>query len=461
MSRIANPYGVQTPIGQGLRALSTMALTRRDNADKQALYDYQADMYGAHSALYDAQRRKTDAELAALDANARARSPEALDEAVALRYGVPTANVRAMRDFAGGAVPMAPALPPGVNRDDVGRTMYALRTGLMDRTSNAAEVALAEGRLAEADARRGVVGGTVNPTRLRQAYGTGPVYSQNAQGSVLNTVEGGVDQTNPLAVASVASERAQANQRNAAAGASASLMRQRDIENKNGIKLGPPVLVQDPEVGATYTSPLSAPGRAPAAKPTDRSEPLVPVVRDGQTVYVPRSEAAGEVVPTKPVSQPKPQTVRGLTGAQAKALESAVDEQFPGMAKEDRSAIIARATAEATNPASPTYMNPAGSVGAVMSGVEVEDNTFSKNRIKDRAGFATGGRPLTAPPVAAPRPAAPAPAPAPGANLKGIVGSTPPAGAVPPPAQRVVGSVYETPRGPMKWTGTGWVPSGT
>ena len=97
MPRIANPYGVQTPIGQGLRALSTMALTRRDNADKQALYDYQADMYGAHSALYDAQRRKTDAELAALDANARARSPEALDEAVAAVARLERLNRRRVR----------------------------------------------------------------------------------------------------------------------------------------------------------------------------------------------------------------------------------------------------------------------------------------------------------------------------------------------------------------------------
>jgi hypothetical protein len=30
--------------------------------------------------------------------------------------------------------------------------------------------------------------------------------------------------------------------------------------------------------------------------------------------------------------------------------------------------------------------------------------------------------------------------------------------AVPPPAQRISGQVYATPRGPMKWTGTGWLP---
>jgi hypothetical protein len=30
--------------------------------------------------------------------------------------------------------------------------------------------------------------------------------------------------------------------------------------------------------------------------------------------------------------------------------------------------------------------------------------------------------------------------------------------AAPPPAQRISGQVYATPRGPMKWTGTGWLP---
>jgi hypothetical protein len=31
------------------------------------------------------------------------------------------------------------------------------------------------------------------------------------------------------------------------------------------------------------------------------------------------------------------------------------------------------------------------------------------------------------------------------------------AGQVPPPAQRKAGQTYQTPRGPMRWTGTGWV----
>ena len=37
--------------------------------------------------------------------------------------------------------------------------------------------------------------------------------------------------------------------------------------------------------------------------------------------------------------------------------------------------------------------------------------------------------------------------------------NAPPAAASPvPPSQREVGKVYDTPRGPMKWTGTGWIP---
>jgi len=35
---------------------------------------------------------------------------------------------------------------------------------------------------------------------------------------------------------------------------------------------------------------------------------------------------------------------------------------------------------------------------------------------------------------------------------------TPPPSALPAPADRVVGQRYPTPRGPMTWNGTGWVP---
>lgn len=42
------------------------------------------------------------------------------------------------------------------------------------------------------------------------------------------------------------------------------------------------------------------------------------------------------------------------------------------------------------------------------------------------------------------------PGAAPGAALPGTV---------PPPAQRKVGQTFDTPRGPMKWTGTGWMPT--
>ena len=37
--------------------------------------------------------------------------------------------------------------------------------------------------------------------------------------------------------------------------------------------------------------------------------------------------------------------------------------------------------------------------------------------------------------------------------------TAPPPAAAQPPRQRVVGQTYPTPRGPMKWTGTGWLPA--
>ena len=54
-------------------------------------------------------------------------------------------------------------------------------------------------------------------------------------------------------------------------------------------------------------------------------------------------------------------------------------------------------------------------------------------------------------------------APVGGARASGPITPAAPAQAapagVPPPQQRTQGRVYETPRGPMKWTGTGWVPA--
>lgn len=393
MPRIANPYGIQTPIGAGLSSLSRLALARRDNADRQALIDAQAEQAAAHSALYGAQTDKVMAERRAIEEQAAARAPDAQDEAVALRYGVPVANVRGYRGYVGGQNAMPPALPGGVNHADVGRTLYSLRTGLMDKTSSAADIALGENRLREGDARGGVVAGTVNPTAFRQAYGTGPVFSQNAQGSVLNTVEGGVDQSNPLAVANINSERAQANQRNAAAGASGALQRQRDFETRTGVNIGAPVLVNDPEVGPIYVAPSAAAGRAPAARPTDRSDPLVPVLRDGKTVYVPRSEAAGEEVGARPTAPrvggtSRTPQVRGLTGPQQKSLGESLDAMHLGLDPAHRTQIVAAATALATNPASEQYMNPTGALEAVLQGVEIENPMFGKRRIANPAAFA-------------------------------------------------------------------------
>lgn len=55
-------------------------------------------------------------------------------------------------------------------------------------------------------------------------------------------------------------------------------------------------------------------------------------------------------------------------------------------------------------------------------------------------GAVTGGGTPTPPPATAPAPAPAAP------------------GALPPPEKRVPGQTYPTPRGPMVWTGTGWIP---
>lgn len=73
-------------------------------------------------------------------------------------------------------------------------------------------------------------------------------------------------------------DAAAGNQR-AQAGEHGARTTQINQETRTGIKIGAPVLVNDPEAGPMYTAPQSAPGRAPAAMPRDhapRSTPRAP-----------------------------------------------------------------------------------------------------------------------------------------------------------------------------------------
>jgi len=458
MPRISNPYGVQTPIGAGLSNLARLALARRDQADKQELYDRQAG-------LYDAQRAKAEAETAGIVNTNDLRSPAGMNRTVALRYGVPVENIEALGGYADGVTPMPPALPGGVSHTDVGRTLANLRTGYGSKSSSAGDIALGEARLREADARGDVFGGRASPTTLRQAYGTGPVFSQNAQGSVLNTVEGGVDQSNPLAVASIASERAQANQRNAAAGSSAAAARKYRLEGDNlqAGRFGPIVNVQVDDMNGPVTVPRFA-GQisegvhrvAPKA-PTGGLRLKAVVGADGGVEYVPEADAVGRTPAALPKAPtpPKPVDERRIRTELNRQLGILMDSKgvlAPDSAKPLNERDAAMAVARAAEIARET-----GNVAEAVSQVVYEMGDLKDETQPGRLwGENETGRRIPSVPLAPARPRAITPA-APAAPAAAAPAA---ASAVPPPAQRQRGAVYQTPRGPMQWTGTGWVPAG-
>lgn len=92
-------------------------------------------------------------------------------------------------------------------------------------------------------------------------------FKTNAQGTVLNEETGALNEGTQLAQAVRSLTGAHAGSYAAAGRASDALAEQRALETRTGVRIGAPVLVNDPEAGTIYTAPSAAVGRAPAAKP--------------------------------------------------------------------------------------------------------------------------------------------------------------------------------------------------
>jgi hypothetical protein len=92
-------------------------------------------------------------------------------------------------------------------------------------------------------------------------------FKTNAQGTVLNEETGALGEGSLLAGRVRAHVGAQAERDAAAAAASTALAEQRALETRTGVRVGAPVLVNDPEAGTIYSAPSAAVGRSPAAKP--------------------------------------------------------------------------------------------------------------------------------------------------------------------------------------------------
>lgn len=136
----------------------------------------------------------------------------------------------------------------------------------------------------------------------------------------------------------------------------------------------------------------------------------------------------------------------GVNGADVRAINDQIVAQLEdGTALDTAAAAFVRnRAAELMQQPGPTRDNIPLAVRAALEEFRAAGPPRTDSRLNPFSNRTYGVPQRTAP--AAPT-APPPPAPRDGAA------------AVPPPAQRQVNRIYDTPRGPMVWTGTGWVPA--
>ena len=259
MPRFANPYQAQTPYGRGLSNIAAALLYSGRGAT--AANPARDDMNVAHGDLYREQARKASAEADLAKALLEGRSYDAQTDAAAAAAEMPGYTFRGIHDANRGMGDLERYSPEEVAR--YRRAWASFAPGYADRTVDPSQIARALNLHKEAGDRERIISGGQDPTRTGQAYyaTSGKVPFDNSASGTFNLLTG-VETLNDVG-------RAHAGSYNAQAGASDALARQRDLETRTGIKIGAPVLVNDIEEGPIYTSPLSAPSRAPAARPVD------------------------------------------------------------------------------------------------------------------------------------------------------------------------------------------------
>ena len=415
-ARFASPFAYQTPIGASLNNIA------------QALFagpgPIEQDKMMAESELRRAQTQKAAAEVADLEDFRRRRGDPYQNETIALGTGVPLPNVEGYRSYIRGGVPMPPALPGGVDHGVLQDRFAALRTGTMDKTSTALDIAKAGGALTDQRREAGAQSGMIprldveNFARARMATEGKPLYGGDR--FVTRDLSGGGTATTALGAAEIPNINAQAAQRRATAGNQAALADIHRTTARTGITPGPPVMVDVPNSvegggGLTSVSPQRT-GGFPLVAPT-RAAPagggkLVKTVVNGEEIWIPASEAAGK------------RAGGGRAAAQTKALSKqelgAIDAAIADSAGTDLrnidgptlTRLKARAAELALDPASDWHRNPSGAAEAAFAEMGGLEDTrsgipFVSSRFVPKAGPTA---PAPAIPAVAP-PAAPRPAP--------------------------------------------------
>jgi hypothetical protein len=286
-----NPYTPETPVGAGLQNIAMALFGRKAAEARRNLYDQQGSMYDAHSELYREQAAKARTERKLAERTLTDQGPDAQDELIAASAGVPIYTVRGYRDTLAGTNPGRTVedyadVAPGIRR-----SMLAVRPAYADKTINPVNIADALDRLDRTDTRNDVVSGKKDARRVAQAFfavsGHAP-FSGSETGST-NLLTG--DQTlNEVGTGRAERERQTAFEHQQRG-------RGLKLEADSGVRLGPPVVVRDPEAGDIFTAPSSAIGRTPGLNPNSAgARPVGSRGADGSTTTT-------EIAPLKATNQ--------------------------------------------------------------------------------------------------------------------------------------------------------------
>lgn len=248
-----NPFTPETPIGAGLQNIA-MALAGKRASERAAMYNQQGGMYDAHNALYREQAAKASVERRLAERLLRDQSPDAQDELIAASAGVPSYTVRGYRDTLAGANPGYSVADYADVAPQIRRSMLAVRPAYADKTINPVNIAQALDLLDKTDTRNDVIGDRKDARKVAQGFfatsGSAPYHAGESGSTNLLT---GEQELNPLGTARTRAQNATAAQH--------------ELETRTGVKLGPPVVVDDNEAGTIFTSPSAAVGRRPGLNP--------------------------------------------------------------------------------------------------------------------------------------------------------------------------------------------------
>lgn len=397
-----NSFAPMTPIGQGMQNIA-LAMFGGRSPNERALDESRMANYEANARYHDANAQLTAAKIPGVVAEGELSQRRAgwstddgIDETVAFRTGIPLPKVRAIKaHIRDGAELPADVTPADVQR--FGQARFSHQGGLSDKTYNPEGV------------ERGIQTGTITtmaqnatPAQLPTVAGTAAAmkgskfFDSDPNGGVLNLYSGDYRTDNPIARAGIGYKNAQAANQNAQAGEHSARAGQINYETRSGVKIGPPVAVNDAEVGTIYAPPGAAVGRAPAAVPRDHAPARVPQV-----------------------AAPKPEKPRKVTPNDQKMFGTALTElamemQADGLDNATQAAIVRQAEREYQ--ADPTIAHREAVKRAVDAvapqGFELQ-GTYGFRKYGPKGGARSVPTPVPVPQVAPTAAPAPAPTPAP------------------------------------------------